>query len=336
MADTAIAEATRTARVLVFHVDDGAFCIHLDWVEAVYQREDAPIHTIKGEHATGKFLIHRGRPALLVDLREAFGLTELLGTTDRAALMVVRAGSFLLALQVDSCVGVRDLDLRTKVPVATHLVRDGGLSVGHMVELDGRLHGLLEPSRILSGAMRGQIEPMLAEAQAFGDRQEKLTELSAELRRDPSVTGLKNFARLCRRNGRTRAAAAARLVVKMVQEGELHVDAPVVGDLTADGLVRDIVALAAGRQTGEIEVQLSATEAAKIFFDGGRVADACVPGEWGRGAFKKILAARDGSYRFVPTTQAVHPQRIKDATLWVLVEAVEQLSEEKRGRSSRA
>ena len=336
MPDTAIAEAARTARVLVFRVDDGAFCIHLDWVEAVYQREDAPIHTIKGDHAVGKFLIHRNRPALVVDLRDAFGLTDLLGPTDRAALMVVRAGSFLLALQVDSCVGVRDLDLGTKVPVATSLVRDGGLSVGHMVELDGKLHGLLEPNRILSGAMRTQIEPMLAEAQAFGERQQKLTELTAELRRDPTVTGLKNFARLCRRNGRSRAAAAARLVLKMAQEVEQgSAVTTAAGDLSGDTLLHDLVALSASRQTGEVGVDLPSSESAKIFLDGGRIADACLPGEWGRGAFKKILATRHGTYRFVPTAEAVHPQRIKDATLWLLTEVIEQLSEERRARHLR-
>jgi chemotaxis signal transduction protein len=336
MTNPAIAEASRTARVLVFTVDDGLFCIHLDWVEAVYQREDAPLHMVKEGDSVGRFLIHRGQPALVIDLREAFGLNELLGATDRSALMVVRAGSFLLALQVDACVGVRDLDLGTKVPVASTLVRDGGLSVGHLVDLDGKMHGLLEPNRILSGALREQLDPLLKEAQAFRDRQAELVELTAELRRDPTPAGLKNYARLSRRNGRTRAAGAARLVLKHVQEHEAGAgDGAVAGDMAAETLLRDLVALSTARRTGTVIVQPAGGEPTEIFLDLGRIADAHVPGEWGRGALRRILAAREGAYHFEPTETAVYPQRIDDSALWLLVEVTEQLNEERRGRQLR-
>ncbi len=336
MVHTALAEAGRTARVLVFAVDDGCFCIHLDWVEAVYQRVEAPLHAVKDGDRAGHFLLHRGQPALAVDLREAFGLSPLLGSTERAVFLVVRAGSFLLALQIDACIGVRDLDLRTQVPVATGLVRDGGLSVGHLVELDGKLHGLLEPSRILSTTQRDQLEPLMREATAFRDRQEKLLLLGDELRREPTLAALKTYGRLSRRNGRTKVAAAARQILKAAQESERadqydHVE----GDLAGDGFVRDLILLSNTRQTGEVEVALAGGEVAKVFVDMGRIADAVVGGEWGRGAFKRILATREGTYRFNASETPVRPQRIDDATLWLLLETMEQLSEERRGRHLR-
>lgn len=335
---TAIPGTAQSNRVMVFAVDDGYFCMHLDWIEAVYQREDAPLHVVNIATGTGRrFLIHRGEPALVIDLREAFELADVLGSTDRDAFMIVRSGSFLLALQVDACIAVRPLDLHASVPVPAKLVRDGGLSVGHLVEIDGKVHGLLEPNRILSGPLRERLEPLLKEAVAFRDRQNQIAALAAELRRDPKLPAIKAYARLSRRNGRARAAAAARLIFKTAQEVEQQGNdtTHVAGDLIADTLLRDLVRLTAARQTGEVQVALSNGESGKIFFDAGRIADAFVPGEWGRGAFKRLLGARDGSYNFTPTETPVHPQRIADAAAWLLIETVEQLSEERRGRNLR-
>lgn len=333
---TAIAEASRTARVLVFGVDDGCFCVHLDWVEAVYQRDEAVLHTAKAGESTRPFLLHRGQPALVVDLREAFGLTELLGVTERAAFMIVRAGSFLLALPVDGCSGVRELDLRTKAPVATNLVHDGGLSVGHLVDIEGRLHALLEPNRILSGALREKLEPLLKEALAFRDRQDKIAAVAVELRRAPTAAALKTFGRLVRRNGRPRAANAAKALLKALQESESATGLDLVaGDLGGDTLMRDLIALSTARRTGELAVETPDGAPAKVFLDAGRVADACAAGIWGRGAFKRILSTREGNYRFVAAESPVQPQRINESAVWLLVETSEQLGEERRGRHAR-
>jgi len=171
MPTTGTAEVSRSTRVLVFAVDDGSLCVDIDRVDTVYARSEARLHTLKDSDALSRsFLVHRGEPALIVDLREAFGLSEILGLTDRATFIVMRAGSFPLALAADACVGIRDLDLRTKTPVPSALERDGGVSVGHLVELDGRVHTLLEPSRILSSALRQRLSPFLQEAQAFCKR----------------------------------------------------------------------------------------------------------------------------------------------------------------------
>lgn len=322
-----------TARALVFQVDDGSFCIHLDWVEAVYPRAGTALHSLKGTGSGHRFLIHRGQPAWVLDLRDAFGLGDVLGQSERAAFAVVRAGSALLALQVDACTGVRDLELSSKAPVPTAVLRDGGFPVGHLVELDGRVHVLLDPSRIPGNALRDELDPLLQEALAFRDRQDKLVALSAELRRTPSITGLKAYARLCRRNGMARTASAVRPVLKAAENAH-GLNGGWSGTLGGETLLRDLAAIAYAQQTGELHFQLG-TRTATIYFDAGRIADAHVGGEWGKGALREILSTRDGSYEFEATAQAVKPQRIDDATLWVLVEAIEQLTEERRARHLR-
>ena len=334
MLSSRLRDDSNIARVLIFNVDDGNFCIHLDWVEAVYQRSDTALHSLKGaDGQPRRFLIHRGQPAWVLDLREVFGLDSLLGSTERAAFAVVRAGSALMALEVDACTGVRDLDLSQKVPVPASVLRDGGFPVGHLVEIDSHLHVLLEPSRIPSNALRDVLDPLLNEALAFRDRQAKLSAAAAELRRTPTMAGLKNYARLSRRNGRPRTAAAVRTVLKAV-ENQPTLNGSLKGALAGDTLLRDLAALASAQHTGELRFELQGSSAV-IYFDCGRIADASARGEWGRGALKEILAARDGSYEFVPSQEPVKPQRIDDATLWVLVETIEQLAEERRARHLR-
>ncbi|HVN86024.1 MAG TPA: chemotaxis protein CheW [Candidatus Binatia bacterium] len=339
MAQTAIAEDSQSARVLVFTVDDGSFCIHLDWVEAACRRDEAALHSIKGANGDYRsFLLHRGRPAMVVDLREAFDLSDCLGRVERDALLIVRAGAVLLALQVDACLGVRDLDLRSKTPVPSSLLRDGGVSVGHLVDFDGTLHGLLEPSRILSSALREQVEPVVKEAIAFGERHEKLAVLAEQLKRHPSAAGIKTFGRLSRRNGRTRTAAAARVVLKALQDAE-HLDAgddSIAGSLEAETLLRDLVAAAVMRRSGQFKVELPEESAATVLFDSGRIIDASVGDQWGRVALKRVLAAREGLYRFDTADPAPSHSSFGDATLWVLIEALAEISGERRGRSARS
>jgi len=338
MTSAAVGREARPNRVLVFAVDDSRFCVDLDWVDAVQQRREVRPDTARDvAGAVRTFVIHRDQPALVIDLREAFDLNELVEVTERAAFLILRAGSFLLAVQVDAFLGVRELDLRTKTPVPTSLLRDGNVPVGHLVELDGRVHTLLEPSRILSAALRDKLEGTLKEARVFCERREKIAALREELRREPTAAGLKAYARLSRRNGQTRAANAARLVLKLLQQCEAQVVSadPIAGDLNADTLLRDLVALSVARQTGEVHVRLPEGDA-RVFSAAGRIADACVDGEWGRVALRHILTARAGSYRFMASDVPTDSRRIEDAALWVLVQTVEQLSEERHGRGRHA
>jgi len=338
MATTGTAESSRSTRVLVFAVDDGSLCIDIDRVDTVYARNEARLHTLKDADALScSFLIHRGEPALVVDLREAFGLSDILGLTDRAAFIVLRAGSFPLALATDACVGIRDLDLRTKTPVPSALQRDGGVSVGHLVELDGKVHTLLEPSRILSSALRQRLNPFVQEARAFCEREEEIAALTLKLKAETVFSDLKVYARLARRNGRTRAATAARMVLKAAQDGDQHAhdSGAVGGELAADTLLRDLLALSVARQTGEVELTLPSGDTAALSFAAGRIADARIAGAFGRAAVRQILALHNGAYRFIASDVPVYPPRILDAAPWLLVETIEQMAEARRSRHAR-
>lgn len=338
MATTATAESNRSTRVLVFAADDAHLCIDIDRVEAVHTRREARLHTLKAADATSRrFLIHRGEPALVLDLREAFGLSEILGLTDRSAFVLVRAGSFPLALAVDACVGVRDLDLQTKIPVPTALQRDGGFHVGHLVDLDGTIHTLLEPSRILPSALRERLDPFLQEARAFCHRENEIAVRAVKLRTDTTLSDLKTYARLTRRNGHTRRATAARAVLKAAQEVEqcAQDSTTIAAELGGNTLLRDLLTLSAAQQTGELQFTLPDGDTAVVFFAAGRIADARLAGVWGRAAVKQIVALHDGAYRFLASDVPVYPQRIDDAASWLLVEALEQPPDTRRGRHGR-
>lgn len=338
MTSALTAETTRATRVLVFTVDDGHLCVDLERVSAVYPRNEARLHTLKFPGtASRSFLIHREEPALIVDLREAFGLSEILGVTDRAVFLVMRAGSFPLGVPVDACVGVRDLDLRTRTPVPTALERDGGFSVGHLVELDGRMHTLLEPSRILSSALRERLDACLQEARAYCEREQRIAALITKLRHESTLPDLKAYARLTRRNGRTRAAAAARLVLKAAQEAAQagFDEGAGSGEFVPDTVLQHLLTLSAACETGELQLTLQDGEPAVIFFGGGRIVDAQVAGTWGRPAVRQILAARGGTYRFIATHLSADRQHIGDAAPWLLVETLEQVSEARRGHHAR-
>src|ERR1051325_5548481 len=121
------------ARVFAFSIDDGFFGIQLDWVEAVYPRDRVAVHTAKSRGGAAQaFIVHRDGAALTVDLRDLFDLSQVLGATQRSAYLVVRSGHVPLALQVDSCLGIQEIDFDTQMPIPSGLMRDGGLCVGHL------------------------------------------------------------------------------------------------------------------------------------------------------------------------------------------------------------
>jgi len=148
---------------------------------------------------------------------------------------------------------------------------------------------------------------------------------------------LKAYARLTRRNGRTRAATAARMVLKAAQDGDQHAhdSGAVGGELAADTLLRDLLALSVARQTGEVELTLPGGATAALCFAAGRIADAQIAGALGRAAVRQILALQNGAYQFVASDVPVYPQRIQDAAPWLLVETIEQMAEARRSRHAR-
>lgn len=126
-------------------------------------------------------------------------------------------------------------------------------------------------------------------------------------------------------------------MLKAAQESEqrAHDGSAINGDLAADTLLRDLLTLSTAQQTGEMQMALPGGEAATIFLAAGRIAEARMAGTWGPAAVRQILAAHDGTYRFIASDEPVYPQRIDDAAPWLLVETIEHLNEARRGRQAR-
>jgi chemotaxis signal transduction protein len=325
-------EGQDTARVLVFMVDDGFFAIHLDWAEAVYRRDAIAVHSVRtragGAHA---FLSHRGEPAFIVDLRRLLGLRDVLGDAERAAFVVVRSGTYLLALSIDEVFGVEPLDLGSYVPVASSLVRDGGLSVGHLVARDHGILVVLDPSRLLDGAMRDTLEPALRSARASLDRVRRIEELWATIRKAATLSDVRNYVRLCRRGGRSRAANAGRAILKFMEPG-----AAAGADSTSDRLIRDLLAFAETERTGEVVLTSPAGRGGgKILLQRGRVVDAECEGEWGVPAFRRLLHSAVGEFHLVEREPVEGGARIADSTVALLISSLQGPGEERRGRRER-
>jgi chemotaxis signal transduction protein len=327
-----VTEGQGTARVLVFMVDDGFFGIHLDWAEAVYQREAVVVHAVRtragGAHP---FLSHRGEPAFIVDLRRLLGLHDVLGEAARSAFVVVRSGPYLLALSIDELVGVEPLDLGSRVPVASNLVRDGGLCVAHLVARENGILVVLDPNRLLDGGMRDALEPALRSARASLERLRRMDELWATMRKAASLADVRNYARLCRRGGRSRAANAARTILKFMEPG-----GAAAAESPSERLIGELLGLAEAQRTGDILFEFSeGRPGGKIVLQRGRVVDAEYDGEWGTGAFRRLLDATVGQCRFVEQEPADHPARIAESTVALLISSLQGLGEERRGRRER-
>jgi len=326
-----LGEDQDVARVLVFAVDDGLFGIHLDWAEAVYQADAVAVHSVRtragGAHP---FLAHRAEPAFIVDLRRLFDLQDLLGTSERAAFVVVRSGSYRLALAIDELVGVRGLDLGAQVPVASNLVRDGDLCVGHLVEQEGSILVVLDPNRLMDGRMRDALEPALRSARSFLERYEKVSELWSVICEAPTLADVRNYARLCKRGGRPKTATATRTVLKYLESADAAADS------VSEGLTRDLLRLAGEGRSGDVVFQPAEGGAGgKIVLVEGRVVDAECEGEWGIRGFRKLAAATSGTFRFVESDRQNYPERMSGSTVAQLIETLESISEGRRGRRDR-
>ncbi|MFN8644466.1 MAG: chemotaxis protein CheW [Candidatus Binatia bacterium] len=278
------ATATADARVLVCSVDRGLLGIHAGWVEAVYPVAAMALHATRtdaGQRQT--FIVHRGEPALVVDLRRALDLDGVLGDATRDAYLVLRSGPLLLAVPVDHCVGIRTLDLGERPPVPCAVRRDGGLPLGHLVELDGRMLLVIDPARVLDGVLRDQLHSALRRARAICQRQHKLAALWDEIRCEPSAAALRAYASLCSRTGRARAAAAVRAVLAALPDAGGEPDA-------GPPLLRALLRLAGERRSGTLRC-LGEDGAATLDLVDGRLAGIRAATEHGRAARARLLAA---------------------------------------------
>lgn len=344
----------RPARVLVFNVDDGLFALHIDWVEAMYPWASVQAHNLRnGDGRAVSFVLHRGEPALVIDLRDAFNLTPLLGATQRSEVVLVRSPSFLVALPVDGCVGIRELDLESQPPVPTSLTRDGGFPVGHLVALDGRPMALLDPRHLIEARERDALVPLAHKARAFEERERRSQALWREICLQPSESNLRAYARLCARNGRSKTAAATRTVLRHLEqlaaEGgrRLEVDieawdaaaaspSPAAVVPAEERFLREIICLAGEMVSGELIVpHRDGTEESKVFLVGGRSVQAHHGAERGRTAFAQLLAAQPEHFYFVETSEPPAEQRINESTAALLISTLEALSRANRARRPR-
>jgi hypothetical protein len=330
-----VSETTPGGRVLLFTVDDGLFSVQLDRVEGVYARERADVHTVKARSGRPQsFIVHGDQPAFVLDVRDAFDLSGILGETRRDALVVVRSGSYLFAIQADACVGVKELDLRGQVPIASSVVRDGGLSVGHLVEQDGAIVVVLDPNRLLDANVREALEPAARDARAFAERQRKVEVAWQEIRTAPTAAAVRTFARVCRRTGRGRAATAARLVLKFLEAGAAGV-ATVPAETPSERTVRDLLGAALAARSGRLVLEGDdGRDAGTVFLDAGRIVDAEYPGEWGGRALRRILDSRSDRRRFVDGA-VERDARLAGSTVASLIAALEAGGDERRARRER-
>ncbi len=324
-------------RVLVCLVDDGLFGLHLDWVDAVYENRSVEMHRVRIERGPWHhFLLHRGEPALIVDLRDAFDVSGVIGETERSAYVVVRSGGYRLALAIDQVSGVQDLALDSRPPVPSNLLRDGGIPVGHVVSLDDRMLVVLDPHRLISGARRDALEPIWARARAYAERQQKLNETWRDIGSRPDQESVRVFARLCGRNGRPKRAAAARAVLAAMKDPDTGIRTNGAMPSLSDQLVGNVVRLASAGASGVLDVEReSGSQLGTVYISDGRVIDAQHGSDWGRMAFKNLLAQDDGNVSFSERDLGEHPERIGESSIALLISSLEAVAVEQRKRRAR-
>jgi chemotaxis signal transduction protein len=333
---TSLGQRPQSERVLVFSVDDGLFGVHLDWVEAVYEARSVEMHRVRVDKGPWhSFLLHRGEPALRVDLREAFEMAELVGQPERAACAVVQSGGYRFAVAIDHVSGVQDLALDARAPIPSSLLRDGGIPVGHLVQMDERMLVVLDPHRLLSGAQRDALEPIWARARAYGERHERMRLTWAEICAAPTEENIRVFARLSARNGRPKAAAAARTVLKAMADPNYGVRTNGTVPGLVDQLVAGILRRSHSAASGVLSTSGEQAAAGKVFIAGGRVIDAQCGSKWGRMALDSLLAQPEGSVSFSERDLSQHPERISESSAASLISSLESAASEQRRRRAR-
>lgn len=317
--------ADANARVLVCSVDRGLFGVQATRVEAVYPiAATATLSTRSDGGGRQAFIVHRDQPALVVDLRRALGLDGVLGEATRDAYLVLRSGPALLAIPVDHCVGIRTLDLAERAPVPCAVRRDGGVPMGHLVELDGRMLMVLDPARVLDSRQRDELLSAQRRAQAICQRQHKLAALWQEIRGEPSAAALRTYAGLCARTGRARAATAARAVLAALP------DAAAADGGDAPALLRTLLRLAAERRSGTLTCSGDAGAATLDLVDG-RLAGVRAGAEHGRAALARLLA---GACRDLAFAAGVATAGEGDSTAAVIISALEARGPQRRKRAA--
>jgi chemotaxis signal transduction protein len=330
--------ATRPAsKVLVFAVDDAFLGVHLEWVDAVYPHATTERHLIKVDGRSQPFLLHRGEPAFAIDPRTLFRLPSAGGAIERSSSLVMRTGSHLLALGIDVCVGVEELDLELCPPIPAAVAGDGGVPVGHLVDLHGRIVVVLDPNRLIDGAGREAMARAYREAGEYLKRESQLAALWPEIGALATAANLRRYGRLCRRNGRPKTARLIRTIGKVLAEAEN-------GSSNGNGsgepafagdLVTVLVRLSRHASTGALfVVGADGGEQGRIVLAGGSLIDAASSRSHGTQALSDLLSRRDVGLRFVEGgPHADTASRFTGGTIACLIEAAARSYGERGARA---
>jgi chemotaxis signal transduction protein len=294
-----------SSKVLVFAVDDALLGLHLDWVEAVYPHATTERHAVKVGRRIQPFLLHRGEPAFVIEPRALFQLPSAADAIERAGALVLRSGSHLLALGIDVCIGVEELDLKLHPPIPTALTGDGGVPIGQLVDLHGRLVVVLDPNRLVDGAGRDAIARAAREAADYLKREAQMAALWPEICSQATIANLRRYGRLCRRNGRPKTARIARMIGKVFEEpegannGNGSAEPSFEGDLTTV-----LTRVARQRRTGEVAVVGNGDEEhGRVLVSAGCLIDAVSSRSHGVQALGELLSRREARARFVAGEQ---------------------------------
>ncbi len=330
-------DAALDGRVLEFTVDEGAYAIHLHSVIAISQREVTPTYSLSGRtRRVRRFLIHRGEPALVVSLRLALGFDG--NEPPRDGYLVLRSGPLLIAVPIDASVGLDALDFGSRAPLASAVVRDGGLPIGHLIEIEARPVVLLDPNRLLDHELRAEATTAAQSAVRFIKRQERIAELWSEIAAMPAVPAVQHFGRLCRRNGRPKAAAAVRHVLRHLEPGAASGEGPGSQDgVFDDRLLGEVLALAGARRTGELIIDTgNGAGLGSLMLRDGQLVAATVGGDWGEPALRRLLALGASESEFAEVAAPEGAPQFAHSTVASMLSALEQLAAEPRLRRGRA
>jgi hypothetical protein len=218
-----------------------------------------------------------------------------------------------VALPVDACLGIRMLDLARRAPVPTRVLRDGGLPLGHLSELDGRPLTVLDPNRLLDADLRAALAPLWIKARALHKRHRRLASLWEELRREATAERVRAYARLCTRTGQGRAAGAARRLLGHMEAADRDggtAGPPVeLGGDALDSLLRELVERDRTRASGALVVEAADGAQGAIVLSDGRVVGASCGGAEGRAAFSRLLGSPPVAAHFTaqPEVRAARP-----------------------------
>ena len=322
------------SRILVFAVDDAFFGLYLDGVEVVCPREAVALHQVK--MAGGRlqpFFVYRGEPAFPVELRAVFSLPTGSGRGERPAYLVVRSGSYLLALQIDACVGVQNVDFSSTIPVATKLVGDGAVPVGHMIEADGAILVVLNPHRLVDGFTRDHLALALRAANEFEEREQSIEDLWAEIRTTPSVPAVRKYARLCKRNGHVKVARAARLILKHMADVSVTDSLNGGGETqTEQTLIGMLVQFACAGRSGDITVEAGGTDVGRVVMASGQFLTASCGDTVGRDALTQLLALPDTRPHVSEGNGEAGRELIADNPIALMIEALASSDGDRRPR----